>query len=108
MHQPAERDGNGANGGIKAGSLGMLLHTVPIAKVGAARCSIVDDDVVGVSDPEDRGGDVIVTEAGGGSDEGAQVVLEGVVGLYAILQEKRSTHDVVQNLKISKQHFLNI
>ena len=101
MHQPAERDGDGANGGIKAGSLGMLLHAVPIAKVGAACRSIVDDDVVGVGDPENSWGDIIVTEAGGGSDEGAQVVAEGVVGLYAILQEKCSTHDVVQNLSKS-------
>ena len=81
----------------------MVLHTVPIGKVGAACCSIVDDDVVRVSDPECGRGEVIITETGGGSDESAQVVLEGVVGLYAILQEKRSTHDVVQDLKINTQ-----
>ena len=98
MHQPAERDGNGANGGIKAGSLRVVMHAVPETKVGTTSSMVVDVDVVRVSDPEGGGSNIIITETRRRFDKHAQVVLEGVVGLYAILQEKCSTHDVVQNL----------
>ena len=95
---PVERDVLGANGGVKAGALRVILHAVPEGEVGAASGVVVDVDVVGVGDPECGGSNVVVAETRRRFDKHTQVVLEGVVGLYAILQEKRSAHDVVQDL----------
>ena len=81
----------------------MFLDPEPESKVGPSRGRVVPENVVWVDNPEGGGCDVGVEQAGGLFGVDGQVVLQDVVFLHSVFDEKGEAFDVEHNVVLDQQ-----
>ena len=81
----------------------MLLDPEPESKVGSSRGGVVPENVVRVDDPEGGGCDVGVEQAGRLFGVDGQIVLQDIVFLHSVFDEKGEAFDVEHNVVLDQQ-----